>query len=118
MESLCLEPVVRGSVWPQQDLRLFRRYLDVSDDSAQENKGCHRVGEGIMPAEARKYLAKIVFEAQIDDEVTERKGFFVRPDRARELQGIHPRAKTVEGKRAEETSLGGGAVSDEPSILE
>jgi hypothetical protein len=71
-----------------------------------------------MPVEARKYLAKIVFEAEIHDEVAQRKGLFVRPDRARKLQGIHPWAKAVEGKCAQEASFGGGAVSDEPSILE
>ena len=110
--------MIGGSIRPQQDPGLFRRYLGVGDDPTQEYKGCYRVGECIVPAEARKYLAKVVFEAQIHDEVTQRKGFLVRPDRARKLQGIHPWAKTMKGKCAQETSLGGGAVSDEPSILE
>jgi hypothetical protein len=71
-----------------------------------------------VPAEARKCPAKVVFQTEIQDKVPEGKGFLLRPNRSAKLQGINPGPETMERKCAQEPSLSGGTMGDEPAILE
>lgn len=71
-----------------------------------------------MPPKAGKGGAKIIFQAEVHDEITEREGFLLRPDGPGEFQRIDPRTKAVKGKRAQESPLGGRAMRDYPAILE
>jgi hypothetical protein len=71
-----------------------------------------------MPTERGKSLAEIVFQAEVLDKIAQRKGILFRPDSSGKLKGIHPRSKAVKGKGAQETSLGRGAMGDEPAIVQ
>ena len=71
-----------------------------------------------MPAERGKSFAEIVFQAEVLDEIAQRKGILFRPDSSGKLESIHPRSKAVKRKGAQEPSLGRGAMGDEPAIVQ
>ena len=71
-----------------------------------------------MPAERGKGFTEVVFQAEILDEIAQRKGILFRPDSSGKLKSIHPWSKAVKRKGAQEPSLGRGAVGDEPAIVQ
>jgi hypothetical protein len=71
-----------------------------------------------MPAELGKHFAKVVFQAEILDEIAKGKGISFRPDSSGKLESIDPWSKTVKRKSAQEPSLGRRAVGNEPAIVQ
>jgi hypothetical protein len=71
-----------------------------------------------VPAESGKSCAEVVFQAEILDEIAQRKGILLRPDSSGKLESIHPWSKAVKRKGAQEPSLGRGAMGDEPAIVQ
>ena len=71
-----------------------------------------------MPTERGKSFAEIVFQAEVLDEIAQRKGILFRPDSSGKLESIHPWSKAVKRKGAQEPSLGRGAMGDEPAIVQ
>jgi hypothetical protein len=71
-----------------------------------------------MPAERGESLAKVVFQAEVVDEIAKGKGILVGPNGSGKLESIHPWSKTVKRKSAQEPSFGRGAMGDEPAIVQ
>ena len=102
----------------QQKVSFFGADLRIDNDAAQKDQRGQRVGERVMPAELGKGFAQLVLQAESLDEIAKRKGTFFRPDSSGKLERIHPWSKTVKGKGAQESSLGGRAMGDEPAIVQ
>ncbi len=107
-----------GGVGTQKDVGFLGGQLRMAHDVAQEDKRRDRVGKGIVPAEVGKGASQILLQAEIVDEIAERKRPVLWPDGAGKLEGIHPGPKTVEGKGAQEAFFGSGAMGDEPAAME
>jgi hypothetical protein len=105
-------------IWSQQDISFFSADLCIENRAAQEDQRSHGIGKRIMPAEGGESFAKVIFQAEILNEIPKRKGIFFRPDSSGKLEGIHPWSKTVKGKGAQEPPLGSGAMGDEPAIVQ
>jgi hypothetical protein len=71
-----------------------------------------------MPAEAGKRSPQILFEAEIQDEIAERKGLHCRPDGTGQLESVDPWPKTVKGKGAQKSPFSGGPMGDQPAVFE
>jgi hypothetical protein len=105
-------------IWSQQDISFFSTDLCIENRATQEDQRSHGIGKRVMPAERGESFAKVIFQAEILNEVPKRKGIFFRPDSSGKLEGIHPWPKTVKRKGAQEPPLGSGAMGDEPAIVQ
>jgi hypothetical protein len=110
--------MIFGRIRAEQKVSFFSADLCIDNGAAQEDQRGHGVGKRVMPAERGESFAKVVFQAEIPDQIAERKRRLFRPDSSGKLESIHPWSKTVKRERAQEPALGSGPVGDEPAIVQ
>ena len=110
--------MIFGRIWAEKEVSFFSADLCIDNGAAQEDQRGHGVGKRVMPAERGKGLAKVVFQAEILDEIAKRKRSLFRPDSSGKFESIHPWSKTVKREGAQEPSLGSGSMGDEPAIVQ
>lgn len=79
------EPVVARVIRAQQNLSLLGPDTRFGNDAPKKNQRGNGVGERVVPAKARKGVAKVVFEPKVQYKVTQGEGFLSRPDCAGKL---------------------------------
>jgi hypothetical protein len=84
-DSFGPELVVARIIRTQQNCCLLGAETRMGNDASKKNKRGHGVGERVVPAKARKRVAEVIFEPEIQDKVAQGEGFLSRPDGAGKL---------------------------------